>query len=474
MNTKSLEKISTATAVLQKIGLKKLGATLLALLVPIFFVVWLSEPERPSLKLFRSGQGLTANKYKPWNLKSSGHNEGQVSLKRAGTNIPRAEVVAPQASIARTNFGSRTTTSNPATTPTAYANWSPIIRHKTKESVPFYSFGPIGGGDGSRGPGGGNGGGGDGGNTPNPPSPAVGSPSLAWNGASMSGDGKYRTLIAGNAPVYVSADGGSTWRTVDIDKPSCVAVSYYGQNQIIGTLDGELYGSADYGQTWKAYDLPYEGDLKIRWRSVATSDDGQLLMAVDPGGYIWQTYDWGDSWETTGFAGPNWVAGEMDFGGQFRGVAASNSWLYASYNGGQTWKPVGESRDWTDLTTNYNAQFWGATVNGGYIYISTDFMQTWQPRLTDNVRKWVAIKCSGDGRRFLAAESGGSLYTSGNFGVDWEPVADKQNWSDVSASVDFRSMTATVMGGYVYSSTDSGAWKAQNPAQAIAKSTDIP
>jgi hypothetical protein len=86
-------------------------------------------------------------------------------------------------------------------------------------------------------------------------------------------------------------------------------------------------------------------------------------------------------------------------------------------------------------------------------------------------RAWSAVASSADGTKLVATVKGGQIYTSTDSGVTWIPRAGNLgslNWSSVASSADGTKLVATVgdkvsATGNVYTSTDSGVtWNIQN------------
>lgn len=88
--------------------------------------------------------------------------------------------------------------------------------------------------------------------------------------------------------------------------------------------------------------------------------------------------------------------------------------------------------------------------------------QTWTTR--DEVRPWVSVSSSADGRRLLASTSPGRLYTSDDAGLTWTPRDAEQLWEWGSSSADGTRLAISEDSGYIHISTDAGiTWSTQGP-----------
>lgn len=103
--------------------------------------------------------------------------------------------------------------------------------------------------------------------------------------------------------------------------------------------------------------------------------------------------------------------------------------------------------------------------------ISSEF---WTPRET--VRNWSGIASSADGTKLAATVNGGQIYTSTDSGVTWTARESTRFWTGIASSSDGTKLAATVSGGQIYTSTDSGVtWTARESTRFwshIASSAD--
>src|SRR5208283_2364388 len=88
------------------------------------------------------------------------------------------------------------------------------------------------------------------------------------------------------------------------------------------------------------------------------------------------------------------------------------------------------------------------------------FAQTWT--LTSApANNWSSVASSADGSKLVATVNGGGIYTSTDSGTTWTPTsADNANWAGVASSADGAILAAVIgrpQGGSVYVSRDSGA-----------------
>ena len=132
-------------------------------------------------------------------------------------------------------------------------------------------------------------------------------------------------------------------------------------------------------------------------------------------------------------------------------------WTTRTTPGWATWRSIASSADGTRLV---------AAQDGGSIYTSNDSGITWIERTGAGTRTWRAVASSSDGNRLVAA-GGGYIYTSDNAGETWTQRTDAGNryWWSIALSSDGAKIVGTVFKGYIYTSADSGAtWVEQTVA----------
>jgi photosystem II stability/assembly factor-like uncharacterized protein len=105
------------------------------------------------------------------------------------------------------------------------------------------------------------------------------------------------------------------------------------------------------------------------WFSVASSSDGNKLVAVVAGGRI-----------------------------------------YTSSDSGETWQARESSRNWLSVASSADGGRLVAVASQGQIYTSSDGGVSWTARESD--RPWSSVASSVDGSKLVAAEYGGQIYTS--------------------------------------------------------------
>lgn len=112
------------------------------------------------------------------------------------------------------------------------------------------------------------------------------------------------------------------------------------------------------------------------------------------------------------------------------------------------------------------------------LWYSLDSGASWASSNSPFNRGWHSLASSADGSRIVAA-SAGSLYTSGNNGVNWTPLPGSPgpNVASLALSADGAKQVAVIIGGGIYTSTDSGiTWRANSAPNtnwiSVASSAD--
>lgn len=231
--------------------------------------------------------------------------------------------------------------------------------------------------------------------------------------------------------------------------------------------DSYLYRSTDGGITWNTVTNGGSAFQK-RWKHVASSADGSVLLASELTGDLWYSTD----------SGANWTDASTLGSGSWTGLAMSSdgATMVAISNGGGKvgfWKSTNSGSSWTDtsgldlLTPNAIAcssdcSKIAVAMFGDYIYTSSNTGDTWTARTGSPSGFWTSIASSSDGTKLAATLSfAGDLYTSSDSGVNWTDQTDAGTgggglWQSVAMSSDGTKLIA-VSTVNVRSSTNSGA-----------------
>jgi photosystem II stability/assembly factor-like uncharacterized protein len=91
----------------------------------------------------------------------------------------------------------------------------------------------------------------------------------------------------------------------------------------------------------------------------------------------------------------------------------------------------------------------------------------WTQQTSAGQRDWKSITSSADGTKLAAVVSGGYIYTSTDSGATWteQQTTGEYSWSSITSSSDGTKLAATVSGGYVYTSIEQSS-PTFNPAIA--------
>jgi photosystem II stability/assembly factor-like uncharacterized protein len=227
----------------------------------------------------------------------------------------------------------------------------------------------------------------------------------------------------GPGPIYFSTDSGQNWPQSDapMEYWTCVASSADGDEMVAGSSNGVVYISTDSGTNWSPSPAPVED-----WISVAISADGRQLAAVATNGPICVSRNGGLSWTTNNPGNPN-------ISPLVRGGAIPNANTPLNTN----WQAVACSADKSKLV---------AVVYGGPIYISTNAGTSWQQTLAP-LANWQVVASSADGTRLIAAINNGPVYTSIDSGTTWvsNSIPDS-DWVSVTSSADGSQLAAAALG----------------------------
>jgi photosystem II stability/assembly factor-like uncharacterized protein len=258
-----------------------------------------------------------------------------------------------------------------------------------------------------------------------------------------------------------------------------VASSADGNRLVAAAPGGNIYTSSDSGATWIAR------ETSRSWTSVASSADGSRLLAGSDAsgsaGDLFTSRDFGENWNPC--AVPNrWkaVASAADGIHLFaRSEDAAQGDISLSTDGGTTWTVakqdvLGIGRTGVAVSADGSRIMLPDVTTG--LRLSPDGGTTWT---TSGLGlSWNAVAISGDGSLLIGATgaSEGYIYLSRDAGVSWSQVGPAQDWWSVAASSDGKRLLAAAEGGYLFHSIDGGkTWNQRATAgywRAVASSAD--
>jgi len=277
-----------------------------------------------------------------------------------------------------------------------------------------------------------------------------------WNAATVSGT-KWLSIASSSAGSRLYAAGGSG-----------------------------VFNSTDYGHTWNG---PFSA-LAGSWNAVATSADGQTVIAVVPSKAVQVSFNAGLTWGAVGsLLASNGIAVACSYNAA-KAIVVNKTGLVYTNNPSGIWASIGASSAtrvaYSGSGNNYVAgnssgtiisQIGGsvaltnkaitgivisadgtqlaACVNPGGIYTSANSGVTWNITSAP-LTNWNCLTASADGTRLIAGVTNGLLYASANLGATWSALANTTNsaWSALASSADGSTLVAGVnssTGGIYYS-----------------------
>jgi len=118
------------------------------------------------------------------------------------------------------------------------------------------------------------------------------------------------------------------------------------------------------------------------------------------------------------------------------------------------------------LSDIYQIKFGTDVASTDTVAFTGDCGSAWTEQVGSGSRGWYGVASSSDGTKLVASVYGGQLYTSTDSGVSWTARDSNRAWRSVASSSDGTKLVASVQGGgYIYLSNDSGlTWEAQTTA----------
>lgn len=290
------------------------------------------------------------------------------------------------------------------------------------------------------------------------------------------GEGGWRISQNSAQRIQTTVPGaqvGAVWTARDANRAwKSVASSADGNKLVAAAHNDHLFLSSDAGLTWTPANETRE------WSSVASSTDGNKLVAVVDYGQIYTSSDTGHTWSARDTS-RHWVsvASSAD-GTKLVALAQFDNHVYTSSDSGASWTASDFTSDadgnWASVASSADGQKLVAVQTTGFIYTSSNSGATWAQ--SGSRSDWTSVASSADGSKLIAVAAGAGVYLSSNSGADWLNLAWPYAWTAVAASTDGSKLIALSGEGYTFVSDDAGqSWNYRgsgNAWVAVASSAD--
>jgi hypothetical protein len=240
-------------------------------------------------------------------------------------------------------------------------------------------------------------------------------PRKLWRQVASSADGSKLFAINGEAVVYLSTDSGVTWTTSPVAPAAVagsmqgIATSSDGTKLVLTTSQpfsgGLTYTSTDSGVTWTP------GMETNSWTYVASSADGNKLVAVVGAGTVHTSTNAGATWVLGSVPGNSWTSVASSADGVYLVLGSLGGQMWRSSDSGVTWVGIGPGIGWQSVASSADGTHLVAAARLGYLYTSADSGKSWTGR--ESIRDWTSVATSASGTKLLAGVAGlANLYTS--------------------------------------------------------------
>jgi photosystem II stability/assembly factor-like uncharacterized protein len=222
--------------------------------------------------------------------------------------------------------------------------------------------------------------------------------------------------------------------------------------------------------TWAA--IKANNPQSQQWQGIAVHKDGNVQVGVVLNGHIWISKNSGSKWReveiTPGSTQQYEIAAIADDDANLMIVAATNSDLYKTTDGGTTWTTITNTAlmtqtdtsalpSWKGLAMSADGQYITVNSYNGKMFVSSDFGGTWtEAKLSDGTntgaKSFTSCAMSANGKFQTAVVESGYLYRSDDYGATFSVptgMTSTESWKWVRMSRDGKYQLATVMVQYV-------------------------
>lgn len=212
-----------------------------------------------------------------------------------------------------------------------------------------------------------------------------------------------------------------------------VATSWDGNHLVAMEYGGYPYTSADGGYTW-TQNINTSG----YWTSVSSSSDGKKLVAIYPGYDIFTSNNFGVTWTDRVDAGVrDWIGVSSSSDGKKIIAITVNEEVVVSSDSGVTWTDYGSGAGFTNtafIDSSGDGTKVLVAIYGGDLHLSNDSGETFTDLVDIGMwNDWIGVAISSDGEKLMAATYDGYVFTSSDGGETWNNDTYYEEWINCTA-----------------------------------------
>jgi hypothetical protein len=273
--------------------------------------------------------------------------------------------------------------------------------------------------------------------------------------------GQYLATVSNFDNLYTSTDFGNTWTARSSGSLNWNIVSIDDTGEIIfaAVRSGRIYYSNNNGLTLTASSSP---SASLAWQEITRKTySGNIAYAVvdntDASGNIgiWKTTNTGQTWTNIFNVNAFWISITMSSNGIIVYAAQQNGYIFKSINSGTNWTQLSApSAKWNSVHCDQTGQYVVACIidPSGGIYVSNDSGNTWTLTSAPLIGWTNVMNNTNDGSFIAATTLNNQIYTSTNFGSNWnlQTYTATTNWFSVTCSSNGQYISAVAKGDGIY------------------------
>jgi photosystem II stability/assembly factor-like uncharacterized protein len=301
----------------------------------------------------------------------------------------------------------------------------------------------------------------------------------SWKDVKVSSDGQKMVALSGAGHIWISTNAGTNWTqqstsggpggsyawynagvSSDLSTIVCLVWTSTGGNNIYS-----LWKTTNLGTTWTTFDvMPGGGYI----RNMAASYDLKYVIMAVNGDYVYTSTNSGTTYtRQTSMGIGNWGSVATSQDGTVLAAVNINSSIWVSTNSGGTWQQTAGGQIFICCVSSTGQPMY-YIFNSGQIYKSTDRGSTWTTMSNSPFVYWQSLSISSNGNILLGGSRGSSIYFSTDAGNTWKTVTGVTTGSRV------RSTYMSSSGVYMIVGSDSGTWLSTNTGSTWKQLTNMP